>query len=408
MPETIKNFKQFERLFAGIRREKRENRVQGVGLLTPELIRKHIKSGRDLILQYGRQGEFVHYTLADLQEFAKALQQTKKDFGPQKGVPVSQLLAASDPMDIMRSNQQIKNVTLYKVKGGQLYFRASASPGSKYAFHQVRVRLDDWNDQLTTIGSYVTAARNAVTGRVSYDCDCGRHQYWYRYLATIGGFALSPLEKDFPKIRNPQLKGCCCKHVIKTLKTIQTPVVYNLLAKEMQKQAAAPGFADDHKARFLKEEELKRAKRASTHSSDADHEEAKREWNDFQRAQEAFRKKQEEQKQKKRTAEAAAKEAKAQKARGEKAEKRYKLANAQKKAAEEENEQLKQGMEKKRKADAEDAEKMARDIMANKLSMFIDSGKPKKRSKEASMEMFAEVNSMTLDEVRALVERYKI
>lgn len=62
---------------------------------------------------------------------------------------------------------------------------------------------------------------------IKFDCDCGRHTYWYRYIASIGKFAYignNPLgreETGFPKIRNPQLKGIACKHVLRTMLTIQ-------------------------------------------------------------------------------------------------------------------------------------------------------------------------------------------
>lgn len=62
---------------------------------------------------------------------------------------------------------------------------------------------------------------------LKFDCDCGRHTFWYRYIATIGGFAyvgtnpLARKETAYPKIRNPNLHGVACKHVLRVMQTIQ-------------------------------------------------------------------------------------------------------------------------------------------------------------------------------------------
>lgn len=53
-----------------------------------------------------------------------------------------------------------------------------------------------------------------LQGAVRFDCDCGRHRFWYRYIASVGSFAYGKAETGFPKIRNPNLKGLACKHVI--------------------------------------------------------------------------------------------------------------------------------------------------------------------------------------------------
>lgn len=86
------------------------------------------------------------------------------------------------------------------------------------------------------------AAKALVSGRLSFECPCGRHQYWYRYLATLGGYAIEPLERDFPKIRNPRLTGCCCKHVLRVLQELKKNRVPMVLARELEKERGRPGF----------------------------------------------------------------------------------------------------------------------------------------------------------------------
>lgn len=76
-----------------------------------------------------------------------------------------------------------------------------------------------------------------------FDCDCGRHTYWYRYIASVGKFAYigtNPLgrkETGFPKIRNPNLKGIACKHVLRTMQTVlRDKSVINFLVKAILRQ----------------------------------------------------------------------------------------------------------------------------------------------------------------------------
>lgn len=52
LQDELKNFDKDAR---GQRAEARGKRKEDVGLLTPALFRKHIKSGKDLVLDYGRQ-----------------------------------------------------------------------------------------------------------------------------------------------------------------------------------------------------------------------------------------------------------------------------------------------------------------------------------------------------------------
>lgn len=55
--ETVQQqLREFERQATAERREARELREDAVGLLTPALLRKHIRAGTDLVLAYGRKG----------------------------------------------------------------------------------------------------------------------------------------------------------------------------------------------------------------------------------------------------------------------------------------------------------------------------------------------------------------
>lgn len=76
--------------------------------------------------------------------------------------------------------------------------------------------------------------------KLSFDCDCGRHRYFLRYVATIGGFAAGGRNGGFPKIRNPGLKGVACKHVLRVMTEIESSnAVLHFLEKYMEKLQAS-------------------------------------------------------------------------------------------------------------------------------------------------------------------------
>ena len=115
---------------------------------------------------------------------------------------------------------------------------------------------------------------------------------------TIGGFALRPLENAYPKIRNPRLTGACCKHVLKALATLRTPVVQRIVSDEMKKTADKIGFGDDNSVatRFLKGKELKKATRAGSAARSVSQKEAREAFKIYQGAKKGIRKKMSEKK----------------------------------------------------------------------------------------------------------------
>jgi ribosomal protein S21 len=229
--------------------------------LTADILRNRqylTKNGRKrLVLDYGAAGK-KEFSLQQLSEMAAKIEKRAGKFESNvNGVPVPDLLRASLPIDKQRA-KTIRNAALFKFAGETLFFRVTASGETIGApsHYLVRVRLDDWQGSVRKgIGdNYLPAATEAVRGHVSFDCNCGRHQFWYRYLATIGGFALSP-EHVFPKIRNPRLTGACCKHTLKTLLVLQSPVIQGRVASEMAAEAKKKGFGLS-RAKTLKPEHV--------------------------------------------------------------------------------------------------------------------------------------------------------
>ena len=297
---TQAEFKAFETMINAVRRAKAEKRREATGTLTPAAMRKHLSSGAPLPLLYGMKPDGTLFTSDDLKKFDQIAARRRKMFGAgKKGVQIDQLVAASRRDDIERSRTQIRNATFYRLfsskNGVLLHFRTSASPGSRYTSHQVKVRLDEWEDWLTSTVNFKQAAKNILSGRISFDCDCGRHQYWYRYVATIGGFAISPLEHSYPKIRNPNLTGACCKHVLKVLAAMRGPAVQMLIIKEMEKEAEKIGFGGETGAggagRWMTQKELLKAKRSSSAMQSLSRKDAAKQFKEYLAAKKGFKKK---------------------------------------------------------------------------------------------------------------------
>lgn len=260
-------FKAFEQLAQREAKEARELRKEAVGLLTPELLREHISKNQAVVLAYGKTGT-VTYSPDQLRKFLKAAESRAERFDQGvQGVPYSQLIRASRPEDKQRA-KTVRSAALYQRKGGLLFFRVS---GRSQPYYRVQIRLEGWSKAITSSQPALATVKELTSGRLSFECPCGRHQYWYRYLATLGNFAIEPLERDFPKIRNPRLTGCCCKHTLRVLQELKTSRFQLILAKELDKERKAPGFKSSTRKSQLSRENLKIAtgKRLSQSAAEA-------------------------------------------------------------------------------------------------------------------------------------------
>ena len=290
-------FKRFSRMFGKIWKKKTAKRKQAAGILPPDMLAKReklTKHGRqNLVLDYGKKGGTIEFTLQELDKMAASLSKKQEKFKEaERGVQISALLRASRvPVDLngirrgatdFSKAKSIRNATLYKIKDHVLYFRVSSSGETpKHTHYQVRVRLEEWQKHMVqSTGAYIIPAQKTCKGRISFDCSCGRHQYWFRYLATIGGFALTPLEHGFPKIRNAKLIGCACKHMVKVVAVMQSPFIHARVAKEMAAEAKKKGwfgkkFGFESRHKVLNETELEDAEKAGDAPVD------KKVWDEF-------------------------------------------------------------------------------------------------------------------------------
>ena len=248
-------YKEFDRQANEEAREAATVRRDAHGILKTQPIASHADRQR-IVLAYGMVQEV--FSPEELRQFLNAIEKTRKGFNPKRGahgVPRSALIRASRPIDVKRS-KSVRNATLYQRKGDIIYFQVT---GNHKPYYRVQIRLEEWNSYITDATPALKAVKNMIAGRLSFECPCGRHQYWYRYIATLGNFALKPTETGFPKIRNPQLIGCCCKHVLKVLHDLQSTRVMFLLAKELDRERAKPGFTGGMRKEVLSAENLQLA-----------------------------------------------------------------------------------------------------------------------------------------------------
>lgn len=278
MAEKIKktDFTNFERIYTAMMAETDRDRADAVGILRPDTlttkkINQLARAQKNLVLAYGRRGEIREYTPDQLRQFLAAKQTVETAFkSEQRGVLLRDLENASSLVDKQRA-KGIRNATLYKIQSNILWFRVTATGTTpNVTHHGVSIRLEDWTRSMHSGANPIMGARAAATGRISFDCTCGRHQYWYRYLATMGGFALNTAEHGFPKIRNSPLNGCCCKHVLKVLHTLKSGTLHLLLAKEMQKQSEKTdsSFGKKGVPRILSKNDLQQASTAQVTRGD--------------------------------------------------------------------------------------------------------------------------------------------
>jgi hypothetical protein len=138
--------------------------------------------------------------------------------------------------DIDRANQQIHLAVPISRKSGLVHFLTNAGPDSKVQNHHVEVEFANFGSVVFDIKKEaVNTVKNRIAnGKLKFECDCERHTFWFRYMATIGGYGLGRQEGGFPKVRNPHLSGVACKHVLRVAQWIISPAGIQYLKKQVE------------------------------------------------------------------------------------------------------------------------------------------------------------------------------
>lgn len=107
----------------------------------------------------------------------------------------------------------------------------TANPPREYL---VKIKLLEYpdiaNDEDLTVQEKV---RLAITGDVAISCSCPAFLYWgFDYIVSQLDSKAGPEQTIFPKVRNPKLLGCMCKHCYKAVNGFGTS--WNRIASDIQ------------------------------------------------------------------------------------------------------------------------------------------------------------------------------
>ena len=154
-----------------------------------------------------------------------------------KGITARTVVNLSHNDDIERANKEIPLAAPVSRAAGLVHFITNASKGSDVPNHHVNVEFMNFGSVVSDIEKQTTTTiKNRLSeGKIKFECDCGRYKYWYRYMATIGGYGLGRQEPGFPKIRNPNLMGVACKHALRVMQFILSASGQAYLKSQVEK-----------------------------------------------------------------------------------------------------------------------------------------------------------------------------
>lgn len=200
-----------------------QRRQNASGILAPEAVGGKVSAAKLLYTTLG--GAPRQITAADLAHFrAQAASLGTKH---RAGVTIADLVDGSLPDDLKRARDEVRWSTPARLHNGTIDFVTNASRESKATRHYVRISFTgDYGEALARASTPLQAAAWLVAeGRLKYDCDCGRHTFWYRYVSTAISANAGRAETGFPKIRNPNLTGMACKHVLRTVVDLRSSML---------------------------------------------------------------------------------------------------------------------------------------------------------------------------------------
>lgn len=373
------NPRAFNAIFNKIQRTQRGNRRRAKRTLTPGMF--HNKE-LEKFLQLGKKKEGTFFTAEDMKRFIESRKAHRTAFSSDvPGITWAQMGAQSKKIDIDRASNRVADGTGIKkamfigLQHNLAIVNVTASDASEHQNHRVRIRFETWDEAVEEAADEKAdvnkITRKLCADRVSIDCDCGRHQYWYRYMATAGNYCVAPpKEYAFPKIRNPDLTGVACKHVLHAMNRFQSGTWQLKLATQLRKDGKRIGFGDDAKktSRFFSEDDMRDM--ARNRKTTIDQAALRKAFKQYLENQESFGKSLKGNKET------------VQKLR-ETLKKSRKLSTQQKKALKEA-----QDRQKKLEAERDEARRLLADQLKVKKSSFIDALRMAGKSKAEAEKMF--------------------
>ena len=210
-----------------------EYNKRGGVILTPSDVTGDYDIDRLLTTTLG--GVERQLTHTDLALFRRNAQMVRKRY--RAGITAKQIIDKSRFIDRQRATQEIRTATPVHAKGGMVRIITNAGPDSVDTHHYCRVYFTAYSAALTAPMDAKKAAEWLLKQPMKIECDCGRWRFWYRYIATIGGYNAGRDETGYPKIRNPELAGVACKHLIRVAAELQRGASVRFFIERMIKAA---------------------------------------------------------------------------------------------------------------------------------------------------------------------------
>lgn len=207
-----------------------EQRKASIVILSPEDVGGRYDAGR--ALQTVLNGQRRDITGEDLKRFAKLTKELGKAFAG--GITARQIIDMAQPERRARANTQIHFAVPMEIRGARMHFTTNAAPGSRAVRHNVWVEFVELGAVTASPAKVEVLAKRLAAGRIKVDCDCEDWRFVFRYLATVGDFNAGRPETGFPKLRNPQLEGVACKHILRTVHLLSAPVAQRKLIQMIE------------------------------------------------------------------------------------------------------------------------------------------------------------------------------
>lgn len=161
-------------------------------------------------------GQVRPITAEDMVAFRENIKTAQSRFS--KGITAKQVVDWSLGVDRKRATDEIKMAVPVSGQNSKVRFITNAGPDSDVSRHHVTVEFLNYGAEASSgLTDPRKAAMRLRKGPLRIECDCGRWRFWFRYIATIGGFNAGRAETGFPKIRNPKLHGIACKHILRVM-----------------------------------------------------------------------------------------------------------------------------------------------------------------------------------------------
>lgn len=208
-----------------------EHRERASGILKPGEVSGDYNSAR--LLQTTLGGQLRALTHDDLRTFRDNVKKLGKKF--KGGITAKAVIDLSTQGDRDRANKEIHQAIPMQSVGGRVHFVTNSGPNSDVSRHHVHIEMLNYSAAVASPGKMSDVVRALTSGPLKFDCDCARHTYFFRYVATTGNFNAGRPETGFPKIRNPRLIGVACKHVLRVMQQLNMPLIRGQVEKMIER-----------------------------------------------------------------------------------------------------------------------------------------------------------------------------